>query len=613
MYEWLVPRVVLPLVDRATGRRVGGRLQDLRDRQWQSDDERDGIAVARLRRLLDHAAAHVPYYGRRLGDAGVGSGDIRSLADLARVPITTKRDLVAAGLAGTTAETLAAARGRLITTSGSSGAAFRFYVDMAAEDTRLATYLLALEWAGVAIWTPEIRVNSPFRDVSWVYGRPGSLARLGRRMLLGQRTFRMVAPRPTVADLEALIRRAERSGAFFMWGFSSLLALLGEQVLRAGTTLPSYPRAVVSRGERLTEVRRRTIRSAFQAPVVDHYGCTEMADLAQSCPDAPDGLHVLSDRVIIQVVREDGRPAGPGERGRVLLTDLENHVMPFINYAVGDFATVGSSCACGRGLTALVAIDGRESEVIRLPGGGQLSAFTLESCINAECDVGALSEFQIVQTAPERVVVKLVTTPRFTGEEARRLKQAFERILGPDVSVEMEEDRRFRPSRPGSGSRSRWRSARDGVRARGSPDGGRPAAGSGRRRRGPRKRCRPVRGPRQAAVGFTIVAHTDTIRERPDLVRRVVAATLRGFADAAREPDAAVRAVTRLAPMVDAATAGAQLPVDLSFLFSPANAGRRVGFGPPEDWRATLDLLKRYREIDTVLPAEAFYTNEFVP
>ena len=203
MYEWLVPRVLLPLVDRATGRRVGGRLRDLRARQWQSEDERHGTSLARLRRLLDHAAAHVPYYGRRLRDAGVGSGDIRSLADLSLLPVTTKRDLVAAGLGSTTAQNLSTDRGRLSATSGSSGVAFRFYVDMAVEDTRLATHLLALEWAGLAIWTPEIRVNSPFREVSWLYGRPGSLALLGRRVLLGQRTYRMVALRPTVADLEA--------------------------------------------------------------------------------------------------------------------------------------------------------------------------------------------------------------------------------------------------------------------------------------------------------------------------------------------------------------------------------------------------------------------------
>jgi NitT/TauT family transport system substrate-binding protein len=115
------------------------------------------------------------------------------------------------------------------------------------------------------------------------------------------------------------------------------------------------------------------------------------------------------------------------------------------------------------------------------------------------------------------------------------------------------------------------------------------------------------------AVGFTVVAHTDTIRDRPDLVRRLVAATVRGFEDASREPDGAVRALARVAPLVDVEVARQQLAVDLSFLFSPANVRRRIGHGPPEDWRATAAVLKRLREIDTPRPAEAFYTNEFVP
>jgi NitT/TauT family transport system substrate-binding protein len=115
------------------------------------------------------------------------------------------------------------------------------------------------------------------------------------------------------------------------------------------------------------------------------------------------------------------------------------------------------------------------------------------------------------------------------------------------------------------------------------------------------------------AVGFTIIAHPDTIRDRPDVVRRLVAASLRGFEEASRAPDAAVRALTRLAPLVEAEAARHQLTVDLSFLFSPANVRRRIGYGPPEDWQATLDTLKRYRELDTTLPADAFYTNEFVP
>ncbi len=115
------------------------------------------------------------------------------------------------------------------------------------------------------------------------------------------------------------------------------------------------------------------------------------------------------------------------------------------------------------------------------------------------------------------------------------------------------------------------------------------------------------------AVGFTIIAHEDTIRTRPDLVRKVVATSIRGFEEARQDPAAAIRALTRLAPLVEAETAEAQLAVDLSFLFSPANVQRRIGFGPLEDWRATRELLRRYRDLETSLPAEAFYTNAFLP
>jgi NitT/TauT family transport system substrate-binding protein len=114
-------------------------------------------------------------------------------------------------------------------------------------------------------------------------------------------------------------------------------------------------------------------------------------------------------------------------------------------------------------------------------------------------------------------------------------------------------------------------------------------------------------------VGFTVLAHQDTIKERPDLVRKVVAATVKGFEDAAKDPEAAVTALMKLAPLADRETVRRQLAVDLGLLFSPANKQKRVGFGPPEDWDATLEVLKKYRGLETALPATAFYTNEFLP
>jgi phenylacetate-CoA ligase len=141
--RWLATRIALPLSDRVSGRRISSRLAYLQAHRWWSPDRIEADAVVRLRGLLEHAVAHVPYYRRLLDEAGVRPDAIRSLADLSRVPVTTKAALRAAGLEQTTAENLPASRRWTSITSGSSGMPLRFHFDMAAEDTRFATFMLA--------------------------------------------------------------------------------------------------------------------------------------------------------------------------------------------------------------------------------------------------------------------------------------------------------------------------------------------------------------------------------------------------------------------------------------------------------------------------------------
>jgi phenylacetate-CoA ligase len=431
--------VVLPLVGCVAGRRISARLADLRERQWWSAERLEADAVVRLRRLIEHARVHVPYYRRLLGDAGLRPEDIRSLADLSRIPVTTKATLGAAGLEQTTADNLPASRRWRMTTSGSAGVPLSFYVDLAAEDTRVATFMFALEWAGVGVWDGEVKLGNPFSDAATWYPPPSAMSRLGRRVLLGQRTRRLGTMRPTAEDFVRLIRQAAGRGTWFLRGLPSILVVVAARLRQEGTELPSYPKAIISRGEMLTAVRRATIEGTFRGSVTDHYACGEMAHVAQSCPTGAIGLHVIGDRVLTHLVREDGRPAEPGERGRVLLTDLENLVMPFINYAVGDLATAGPLCACGRGLPLLAAIDGREPEVIRLPSGDLISGYMFEVCVQRECDIRKLREYQVEQTAIDRVVVRLVTGPEFGPEDAERLRRGFEMLLGPGVFVEVVE------------------------------------------------------------------------------------------------------------------------------------------------------------------------------
>jgi NitT/TauT family transport system substrate-binding protein len=114
-------------------------------------------------------------------------------------------------------------------------------------------------------------------------------------------------------------------------------------------------------------------------------------------------------------------------------------------------------------------------------------------------------------------------------------------------------------------------------------------------------------------IGMTIAAHTDTIKEKPDLVRRFIKATIRSWAAAQKEPVAAVQAALKVKSDLNAASTQDQLQTNLSELFSKNSQGKSIGYSAPQDWEHTMELLKKYRDLQTDKPASFFYTNDFMP
>ena len=119
-------------------------------------------------------------------------------------------------------------------------------------------------------------------------------------------------------------------------------------------------------------------------------------------------------------------------------------------------------------------------------------------------------------------------------------------------------------------------------------------------------------------VGYCIVANTDTVKEKPDLVKRFMAATVKAYKETAANPDAAVAAMAdivggSMAEDAGKAQARAVLDVTLSVLYSKGNADKRLGFNVPQDWSDMLELMKKYNALETDKDATAFYSNDFLP
>ena len=112
-------------------------------------------------------------------------------------------------------------------------------------------------------------------------------------------------------------------------------------------------------------------------------------------------------------------------------------------------------------------------------------------------------------------------------------------------------------------------------------------------------------------VGLTVVAHEDTIKANPDLVRRFVRATRRSFEAARAEPMAAVAAAMKVKPELDPNSLRQQLEASLSKFESPSTKGLPIGVASVADWKSTLDLMTEFQGIKTDRVATSFFTNEF--
>jgi NitT/TauT family transport system substrate-binding protein len=113
-------------------------------------------------------------------------------------------------------------------------------------------------------------------------------------------------------------------------------------------------------------------------------------------------------------------------------------------------------------------------------------------------------------------------------------------------------------------------------------------------------------------VGMTILASNATIKAKPDMIRRFLRASVKSWEEARKNPDAAVDAAMKVKPDLNRQSTRDQMMVDFELLDSPNSKGR-IGRGAEADWNQTIDLLRKYRELETKETWTAFHTNEFLP
>jgi phenylacetate-CoA ligase len=198
-------------------------------------------------------------------------------------------------------------------------------------------------------------------------------------------------------------------------------------------------------GERLSADVRNEVLRVLGCRISDVYATAEAGLIAIECPET-GAYHLQSEISKVEVIAEDGHSCSPGETGHLVATSLYNFAMPLIRYRFNDLVTLGADCSCGRSLPVISKIHGRENGFFHLADGRSLVP---EFSTRRVRQITGVPAWQIVQTAPTAVEVRLRTKSQLSAGQQLTLSQYVQETLGVSVSVDVQTVDKFSTTKGG--------------------------------------------------------------------------------------------------------------------------------------------------------------------
>jgi len=388
--------------------------------QWLRPAELRKLQDAKLRAMVRHAYANVPFYRRAWKAAGVRPEDVRGAEDMRKLPIITRRDIranhddfIATGIDRATCH--------MESTSGSSGMPLEVLFDSDAFDYIEAVYARALFAAGYRPW----------HRLAYVWFPPFKKMKLYEHLGIMKKSYI-----PSIANERTQLDIMVKINPEVIYSFPTTLFLIAKLIRQRGID-SIRPKVVISHAELLSEKFKEFFKDVFGCDVYNQYGSTEFDRMGWDC-SLHNGFHVDSDSILVELLKGN-EPAAAGERSDVVVTGLANRAMPLIRYAIGDIGVPsGEDCACGRGLPLMNLVEGRADDFIVLPSGRAVGPRNiLNSMYEVLLHNDELLRVKVTQLREDKLRVDVVQGAALTGETLRKLKNVLLSTLGEPVDVEI--------------------------------------------------------------------------------------------------------------------------------------------------------------------------------
>ncbi|XUX01397.1 MAG: AMP-binding protein [Dehalogenimonas sp.] len=371
-----------------------------------SSSERNDYLDARLRKAVFRAYRGAPASRAMMLMAGVRPSEIKTVADLEKLPITRKSDLIEAQ------KTAPPYGGFYI---GKPKDVERIFISPGPVYEPL--HSSKIEWFARSFWAAGFREGDIVINTFTYHLSPaGTLFQEGLRDCgatvivagSGNTEIHIKAMKDlgvngfvgTPSYLMSLIKKIEENGGNFRNDF---------HIERAWFT-----------GEMLSPSMRQILERDYRIDTYQAYAVTEPGGaLAYECSQK-SGLHLMDDYVveIIDPLTREQLP--PGEVGEVVVTPLHNPRWGLLRFGTGDLSKIIiDSCPCGRTAPKLAGLLGRSGEAVKVRGMFVVPK-QVETALYLIPDVGRFQLFVSRAGARDELTLKLELKPGYSDSQGLR-------------------------------------------------------------------------------------------------------------------------------------------------------------------------------------------------
>ncbi len=401
-------------------------LNSLLKSQFYSKENMEKLQEERFVSLARHAIKTVPFYRNWAQSEGIRESDICRLSDLDKFPIIRKQTL-----RENTEEFISDQYRKknliCLQTSGTTGSPLEVYCNAEVRTHHYAFFSRLRSWFGLGqkskratmfgriIMLPR-KDDPPF----WRYDR------FNNNLLMSSYHL-------TERNLSYYYEKLVNFEPEEIIGYPSSLFQISKYII-SNNRKPLTPKVVFATAETLLSYQRETIESAFSAPLVDQYGCTEMAFFASQCEYGT--MHFHPEHGVEEVV-DVKRDVDGQKEGSLVVTGLINNVMPLIRYEVGDRVVLSSPesiCDCGRSFSMIKEVEGRLDDTVFTKDGTPVGR--LDPIFKGG---GGVQEAQIVQNESGDISIFVVPNEQYNKQKERWLRDQLVKRVGSDLGIKIVE------------------------------------------------------------------------------------------------------------------------------------------------------------------------------